>query len=662
MKKIRITINYHTVWGQKILLSGSVPALGNWSVQKAVEMQRNDDGLWFVELSFPDNYQGIEYKFCLQSPFNNSLLWETCGNHVIYWPHCPENAVIHHEHLEFKSPDTLWKAAGVAIPVFSLRSEKSFGIGEFLDLLPFIDWTKSVGMEIIQILPINDTTQTHSWVDSYPYNAISIFALHPLYLNLEAIGKLKDKALHEFYQRKQKEINQLASIDYDEVDSLKWQFFREIFKQNGEKTLRSADYIRFFETNKEWLVPYSEYSAKRDKEENRDLYAFLQFHAHKQMSQVRDYAREKKVFLKGDIPIGVNREGVDVEVEPEYFNMNFQAGAPPDAFSTTGQIWGFPTYNWQAMEADGFNWWKKRFRKMADYFDAYRIDHILGFFRIWQVPINAASGLEGHFNPALPYSRKDIEWSGFPLHTLATLFIEDDVKKDHYHPKISVWDMPEFQCLYEHDKQIFYGLYNEYFYRRNNQFWKSEALKHLSPLVNATDMLVCGEDLGMIPQTVPEVMNELQILSLEIERMPKSTEQTFAALHYLPYQSVCTTGTHDMSVLRAWWKENRAQTQQYYNEVLWKPGAAPEDCTPELVEQIIVNHLHSPAMLVIIPWQDWLGIDGQLRNPDADSERINVPANSRHYWRYRMHFSIEELLKSEELNAKIKNLIASNRK
>jgi 4-alpha-glucanotransferase len=377
---------------------------------------------------------------------------------------------------------------------------------------------------------------------------------------------------------------------------------------------------------------------------------------------VREYAHKHGIFLKGDIPIGVNREGVDVEVEPEYFNMNFQAGAPPDAFSATGQIWGFPTYNWQAMEADGFNWWKKRFRKMADYFDAYRIDHILGFFRIWQVPINAKSGLEGYFNPALPYSRKDIEWSGLPLHTLPVLFIEDDVKKEHYHPKISVWDMPEFQQLYEHDKQIFYGLYNEYFYHRHNEFWKSEALKHLLPLVNATDMLVCGEDLGMIPQTVPEVMNQLQILSLEIERMPKTPEQTFTPLYNLPYRSVCTTGTHDMSVLRAWWKEDRAQTQRYYNEILWKYGAAPDDCTPELVEQIIVNHLHSPAMLVIVPWQDWLAIDGDLRNPDAESERINVPANSRHYWRYRMHIPVEKLSKLEELNARIKNLILLNRK
>ncbi|GHU69392.1 hypothetical protein FACS189413_08270 [Bacteroidia bacterium] len=663
--KLHISVNSGIAWGQKIVLTGSVPELGNWDPQKSIVLQRVEKSVWTADIKLSKRSKQVAYKFCLLPPTGDDaalIAWENSGNHVLDLSQLSENQTIHHDYITFQFPQKRWKAAGVSIPVFSLRSEKSFGIGEFTDLLPFIDWAQQTGMQLIQLLPINDTTQTHTWVDSYPYNAISIFALHPLYLNLDAIGQLKDADRQRFYQQKQKELNPLISVDYEEVDHLKWSFFREIFAQEGQNVLHSPEYIAFAKENGDWLAPYAEYSAKRDQESHPDLYRFLQFHAHKQMSEVRNYAHEHGIFLKGDIPIGISRDSVEALVEPEYFNMNFQAGAPPDAFSATGQIWGFPTYNWQAMEADNYRWWKRRFQKMADYFDAYRIDHILGFFRIWQVPLGAQSGLEGRFNPALPYSRKDIEWSGLPLFTLSSLFIEDDKQAGYYHPKISVWDMPEFQQLYEHDKQIFYGLYNEYFYRRHNEFWKSEALKHLTPLVNATDMLVCGEDLGMIPETVPDVMNQLKILSLEIERMPKSAEQTFTPLHRLPYLSVCTTSTHDMSVVRAWWKEDRAQTQRYYNEVLWKSGAAPEDCTPELAEQIVVNHLSSPAMLVVIPWQDWLSVDGQLRYPDSDAERINVPAHSRHYWRYRMHLSVEQLLKAKKLNEKINNLITSTRK
>ncbi|MDR2843991.1 MAG: 4-alpha-glucanotransferase, partial [Candidatus Symbiothrix sp.] len=618
--------------------------------------------IWSVELFFPDHYQGLEYKFCLLSP---GMLGQFLENPTIRWDKSDNryvdlrqgNKAVFVPDIAFQDSEPLWKATGVAIPIFSLRSATGFGIGDFGDLLLLIDWAKATGMKIIQTLPVNDTTQTHTYLDSYPYNAISIYALHPLYLNLDALGTLKDAKRRNFYKQKQKELNTLPSVDYEKVDRIKWQFFREIFKQEGETVIHSLPYSEFFEANKDWLLPYAGFSAKRDQEVHADLYCFLQFHAYLQMTKARDYARQNDIILKGDIPIGISRDGVEAQTEPHYFNMHFQAGAPPDAFSTDGQIWGFPTYNWPAMEADNYQWWKKRFRKMSDYFDAYRIDHILGFFRIWQIPANANSGLDGYFSPALPLSLTEIETAGVPIPAIPALFIEDDKQTEQYHPRISVAENAVYQSLHPDEKQAFDRLHNDYFYHRHNEFWKVEAIKHLTPLVNATEMLVCGEDLGMIPQSVPDVMNQLQILSLDIERMPKVLGVEFTDLQHLPYLSVCTTSTHDMSTIRGWWQENPSQTQRYYNEVLKQDGIAPEECTPEIARIILSNHLKSPSMLTIIPLQDWLAIDEELRNPDIESERINIPANARHYWRYRMHLSLEQLLKAEKLTTQIQNLI-----
>ncbi|MDR1632747.1 MAG: 4-alpha-glucanotransferase [Dysgonamonadaceae bacterium] len=661
--KIRFQLNYHVVWGQTIHIAGSISALGQWEPATAPQMQAMGDGCWSLELDVHDtDRMPIEYKFCLLSPAmpwkpQASIRWEKGCNRVIHFNERTDDATLTIANVEFQEENPLWKCAGLAIPVFSLRSRNSFGIGDFGDLLQMIDWVKMTHQKIIQILPINDTTQTRTWQDSYPYNAISIYALHPLYINLNAMSKLKDVKRRAFYRRQQKKLNALPVVDYETVDKLKWDFFREIFKETGEETLQSKPFTAFFEENKEWLVPYADYCCRRDHSSSSGLYYYIQFHAHRQMIQVRNYAWKQGVILKGDIPIGINRDSVEALQEPGYFNSNFQAGAPPDAFSSDGQNWGFPTYNWPAMETDHYQWWKKRFRKMADYFDAYRIDHILGFFRIWQIPVGQTTGLAGYFYPALPFSISDIEHAGLPFDRVKDLFIEDTTQAQHYHPKIVVWGMNDYQQLSDTEKQSFNRLHEDYFYHRNSEFWKYQALKHLTPLVNATGMLACGEDLGMIPPTVSRVMHQLQILSLEIERMPKSPDMEFTDLQNIAYQSVCTTSTHDMTTLRGWWMEDRKKTQHYYNNVLKKEGAAPEDCTPEICNQIIYNHLSSSSMLVIIPLQDWLAMDGELRTPDSNSERINVPVHSRHYWRYRMHIPIEELLIAGKLNENIRNLI-----
>ncbi|MDL2257417.1 4-alpha-glucanotransferase [Bacteroidales bacterium OttesenSCG-928-I14] len=671
--------------GKSLAIRGNLISWDNWS--KPILLKPLDNCEWELSLDANEIARSFEFKFCIIHKDEN--IWEEGDNRTLHIPEIRDNETIIISGFHFRNKDLNWKCAGLSIPVFSLRSNSSFGIGDFLDLKKIIDWAHITGQRIVQILPINDTTILHTKEDSYPYNAISIYALHPLYLNIASLSKLKDKEKRNLYAKKQKELNALEEVDYEEVDKWKWRFFREIYKQDGAITFESKDYKNFFTKNKDWLIPYAIYSYLRDLYQTPDfrqwkqlslynkeeaynlvsshseeigLYLFLQFHLDKQLTEASSYAKEKGLILKGDIPIGISRLSVEAWTEPQYFNSHFQAGAPPDAFSITGQNWGFPTYNWAAMEADNYTWWKKRFNKLSDYFDAYRIDHILGFFRIWQIPAEYKDGRMGYFYPSLPYKTKEIQDAGLDLLSIdlssETLFIEDRELKNHYHPNISASSFDEYKNLNTQQQECFDWLHWNYFYKRHNEFWKEQALKHLSPLINSTQMLVCGEDLGMIPDSVPEVMKSLDILSLEIERMPKLTGIEFTDMDSLPYLSVCTTSTHDMTTIRGWWKEEREKTQRYYNNVLRLEGEAPKDCTLELCEQIVKNHLNSNSILCIIPFQDWTSLS-DLRNGNIEQERINIPANPRHYWRYRMHIPIESLLDDNELNNKIKEMITA---
>jgi 4-alpha-glucanotransferase len=452
---------------------------------------------------------------------------------------------------------------------------------------------------------------------------------------------------------------------------------------------------------------------------------------HTQFKGVSEYARTRGVILKGDLPIGIHRTSVEAWTDPALFNSSQQAGAPPDVFSETGQNWSFPTYNWDVMEKDGYEWWKNRFRKMEHYFDGFRIDHILGFFRIWEIPINYVQGLCGHFRPAMPLSVEEIEAYGLrfnrqwttprihrryltdlfgaaanevagtyltaagdehhltlnrtcdtqrkivhlfrqrPLDTEATkirdgllsianevLFLEDPYEASKFHPRISVSHSYAYRELTPEEQMALEALTHAFFYRRHKECWKTEALKRLTPLIACTEMLICGEDLGMIPEAVHEVMDQLHILSLELERAPKTPGEMFANLQRLPYLSVCTTSTHDMNPLRSWWNEAEEVTQLYYRFVLQKEGRAPEECSSDLVGEIIERHLASSSMWTIIPLQDWLAMSDTLKSRDAIRERINIPADPHHYWRYRMHLPLEQLLNAHDFNRKISHMIA----
>ena len=743
-----------------LAICGNQKALGNWDPDKAIPMSDANFPEWQIELDASKLKFPLEYKFILYHKEEKKAdCWENNPNRYLADPELKTNEtlVISDRYAYFDIP--VWKGAGIAIPVFSLKSENSFGVGDFGDLKRMIDWAVSTQQKVIQILPINDTTMTHAWTDSYPYNSISIYAFHPMYADIKQMGTLKDKSAAAKFNKKQKELNGLPAMDYEAVNQTKWEYFRLIFKQEGEKVLASGEFGEFFNANKEWLQPYAVFSYLRDafqtpnfrewprhsvynaqdiekmcRPESVDyphiaLYYYIQFHLHLQLVAATKYAREHGVVLKGDIPIGISRNSVEAWTEPYYFNLNGQAGAPPDDFSVNGQNWGFPTYNWDVMEKDGYRWWMKRFQKMSEYFDAYRIDHILGFFRIWEIPMHAVHGLLGQFIPSIPMSREEIESYGLPfreeylipyihesflgqvfgphtdyvkqtfllpaeapgiyhmkpefatqrevesffagkndenslwirdgLYTLISdvLFVPDTKEKDKYHPRIGIQRDFIFRSLNELEQNAFNKLYDQYYYHRHNDFWRQQAMKKLPQLTQSTRMLVCGEDLGMIPDCVSSVMNDLRILSLEIQRMPKNPMYEFGYLNEYPYRSVCTISTHDMSTLRGWWEEDYLQTQRYYNTMLGHYGTAPTVATPELCEEVVRNHLKSNSILCILSLQDWLSIDGKWRNPNVQEERINVPSNPRNYWRYRMHLTLEQLMKAEELNDKIRELI-----
>jgi len=671
---------------ERLAIIGGGEALGNWEALRAIDMTEHESNEWVVSLDADTLPQTFEFKFvALDEEVDVTPLWENGMNRTVALPPMEQGEVVVYELSQAYFPVYPWKGAGTVIPIFSLRSEGSFGVGDFGDLKMMIDWCAKTRQRVLQVLPINDTNITKTWQDSYPYNSISIYALHPQYCDMRQLPEIKDQAKREAFEKLRQELNALPQIDYEKMFAAKMDYLRELYAQEGSKTLKSAAFKAFFEENKEWLVPYAAFCHYRDIygtatfsewPDHHDLPAeereamtkpatkiykevafwyFVQFHLDAQMHAAHNYARAHRVILKGDIPIGISRDGVEAWVEPKYFNLNGQAGAPPDAFSADGQNWGFPTYNWDEMLKDGCQWWVRRFRKMAEYFDAYRIDHVLGFFRIWEIPVPEKSGLMGQFAPALGMSREEIEAYGVQFNE--GLFLVDHKRNDRWHPRIAVQYQEAYTQLSEDQKTNFNNLYNDYFYRRNNQFWYTEAMKKLPRLTQATRMLVCAEDLGMVPDCVPWVMNELRILSLEIQAMPKDPTTRFGKLSHNPYRSVDTISTHDMATLRQWWDEDEERSQSYYNTSLRRGGPAPRPLPGWLAKDIVSRHLTCPSMLCLLSFQDWMSIDEKLRLPDENAERINIPANPRHYWRYRMHLSIEQLLAADDLNNEISTLI-----
>lgn len=752
--------------GLQLCILGNHPALGNWDYSKPLLMSNQDFPLWKTKITLPKVKQ-LQYKYGLYDPINKRLVQLESGeNRNLTIPIAESDRVsmiVADEYMQLSNQP--WKGAGVAIPVFSLRSKIGFGVGEFNDLKLLADWAEQVNMQMIQILPINDTTATYTWVDSYPYAAISVFALHPMYLHLEGVDGFSAVVDVSIYNKERDQLNAKEVVDYEEVVRLKLKYAKDIFSAGKKDFLKRADFKRYLKENQHWLKPYALFCYCRDKYETVDFtqwtehrtYSqallkkgtstraahheeiafqyFLQFYLDKQLKETAAYTRSKGVILKGDIPIGIYRNSVDAWIAPHLYNMGGQAGAPPDPFSAAGQNWGFPTYNWAEMAKDDYAWWQNRLRQLSDYFDAFRIDHILGFFRIWEIPWEQIEGTLGFFNPALPirleeFAQREIDFTetrycqpfinedilrglfGPKIEEVKSLFLDAKMEggqyrfkpefdtqrkiKDYleeskhaglvdlkkgllalignvlffrakeqaaaaYHPRIDSPKTSSFQALPALTQQRIRDLYNDYFYHRQEDFWRRQAMTKLPAIKRATDMLICGEDLGMVPACVPGVMKELDFFSLEIQRMSKNPANEFLQSIDIPYLSVCSPSTHDMSPIRAWWEESkRAQIQRFYQQELGFQGEAPYFCEPFVAQAIFQQHLGWPSMWAVFPIQDILAVDPTIRRANPFDERINEPSNPQHYWRYRLHLSLEELGQQTSLNRWIRDMLVKS--
>ena len=737
--------------GQSVAICGSHPAIGSWNTSRYLQMEYAGQHEWMLTVNALGMIFPLEYKYVVVDNETHAFVaWEEGDNRVIDGPQSATNnqepiadgqvLVLYGEQLRLR--EHIWRAAGVSIPVFSLRSEHSYGVGDFGDLRRFVDWAVAVGMKVIQLLPVNDTTQSHDWQDSYPYNIVSAFALHPHYLDIEAAGTLRSKQKMMQFRRRQQELNTLPYSDYVAVDRVKREYMELLFDEKRKSLSDSKEFASFVAQNEEWLKSYADYRA-----EDYDFVCYVQWLLHCQLKDAADYARSKGIFLKGDLPIGVSRDSVETRQHPSLFHLDSLTGAPPDGFTSKGQNWGFPTYNWEQKGEKGktnndknslsqplVDWFRQRLAHLQQYFDALRIDHILGFFRIWEIPDDAVYGLLGHFSPALPLTVDEIEYFGlqfrkelftrpfindrqidrlFGIHAnyvrdnflvskaynlydlkgeydtqckvmdffrnrrdesslwirdgllqllSDVLFVEDPRQPDMYHPRIGVLGEPIYEALSDEDKDAFSRLYNNYFYQRHSIYWGQQALRRLPAILKNSRLLICGEDLGMLPDCVEPVLDQLRILTLEIQQMPKQQGFEFSHLEANPYRSVATISTHDMSPLRLWWHENPERRQRFYVTMLQKEGRAPEQLPAHLAEEIIARHLYSPSMLCILQLQDWLAMDTELRSKHIRDERINVPSDPYNRWQYRMHLTIEQLLEAERFNNKLLTMIQRSKR
>lgn len=734
--------------GQSVAVCGSHPALGSWNISRFQRMEYAGQMEWMLTVNIMSIPLPLEYKYVITDDSTNEIIqWEDgvnrssdeCRNlQTNDDSNISDGTVLVLDGGVMRVTEERWRAAGVAVPVFSLRSENSCGVGDFADLRMFVDWAKTTGMKVIQLLPVNDTTCSHQWNDSYPYNAVSVFALHPHYLNLEEAGTLKDAETMRAYHRQKSELNALDYSDYVAVDRVKTAYLAQLYKEQGHKAMKSQAVRQFVEDNEYWIDSYADYCVERDEAagcaQDRDYYIYVQYLLHLQLKAVADYARSCGIVLKGDLPIGVSRDGADVKDHPEFFNMDSQTGAPPDAFSANGQNWGFPTYNWAAMKEDKYDWWHRRLRHFEQYFDALRIDHVLGFFRIWEISGSQKFGMLGQFSPSLPMTPGEIEYFGlswkkelmtkplindkvlnslFGMHAQyvkdnmltakayglydlqpqystqrkiekafegktdensiwirdglyslvsSVLFVPDHRQEEMYHPCIGGQHSAAFKMLGDDDRDAYMRIYNNYFYQRHSMFWGNIAMQRLQNVFGNSRMLCCAEDLGMLPDCVPPVLDANRMLTLEIQTMPKQQGHEFAHLEGYPYRSVCTFSTHDMPSMRLWWRENKNVVQRYYVTMLQKSGNAPDRLPAHIAEEIIARHLYCPSMLCIFSIQDWLAIDSELRGKNVVAERINRPEDPYNRWQYRVPVSIEQLLEDKKYNEKLRLMITRSKR
>ncbi|MEI2749438.1 MAG: 4-alpha-glucanotransferase [Ferruginibacter sp.] len=734
-----------------VCLLGSGKKLKDWDTEKPVLLKKKKN-TWAVKLNLHKEKFPLEYKYGVyDTRLKTVQYFEDGPNRQLHQYAEKDNLAVLHQFADFKNFP--WKGTGVNIQLSALKTENSWGIGDFSDINLLTDWSVNTGIKLIQLLPINDTTATHDRRDSYPYSAISAFALHPVFLNVQKLAVAASLELPDDLLEEVKKLNDLPTLDYDSVARIKYSVIAELYEKEKFSFKDDFAYFDFFDLNRHWLVPYAAFCYLRDKFKSADfsqwgeyaaydedkiqelvspdkahydsvaIHYFTQYHLHLQLMDAVEYAHKNGIIIKGDLPIGVGRHSVDTWMNPALFHMDMQAGAPPDAFTVKGQNWSFPTYNWEMMQQNDYAWWRQRMEHMSNYFDAIRIDHVLGFFRIWSIPMDAVEGIFGRFMPALPMYADDIRRAGihfseerfcdpyftdeiihqlFGAHSLWVkenvieggkirpefntqrkveayfkknkldasvqqgifdllgnlILLRDEKHAGQYHFRISMQDTTSFKHLSQHEQGVLNELYRQYFFEKQNDLWYRVAQTKLDAIQKSSDMLICAEDLGMVPDMVEDVLKSREILALQVQRMPKVSHESFSHPRNAPYLSVVTPSTHDMSTLREWWEEDRQTTQTFYNQLLGHYGDAPYYCEPWVSKEIILQHLHSPAMWSVFLLQDIMAMEEITRREKPSEERINIPADPNHYWNYRMHITLEFLLKQKDFSATLHSMIS----
>lgn len=734
-----------------ICLTGAGNKLGDWNTEKPVLLKKRKQS-WSVKLNLSKEHFPIEYKYGIYDSHEKKVIhFEDGSNRLLAQPD-KKTLTILHQFAYFGA--YAWKGCGINVQLSSLKTNQSWGIGDFTDLNMLTDWCKATGIKLIQLLPINDTTANHDKRDSYPYSAISAFAQHPIFLNVQKLAHAVSLEFTDDLQERIKQLNDLFTLDYESVWEIKKEAIREVYEKDKFSFKDDFGFFDFFDLNRHWLVPYAAFCFLRDKYKTADfnqwpenkvfdedtiqefvspehdyydeiaIHYFTQYHLHLQLLDAVEYAHKNEIIIKGDLPIGVGRFSVDTWMHPELFHMDMQAGAPPDAFATQGQNWSFPTYNWEFMRNDDYAWWRQRMEHMSNYFDAIRIDHVLGFFRIWSIPMHAVEGIFGRFMPVHALYSYDFETAGInfnedryckPLitddiinHTfgenaqwvreyilyghgfkeafntqrkledffkkdtthaslkpalfdlLANVILLKDEKNPHqYHFRIGMQDTLSYKQLSGHEQHLLNELYRKYFFEAQNDLWYKEAQSKLDAIQRSADMLICAEDLGMVPDMVEDVLKSREILALQVQRMPKTSKDNFTNPRNAPYLCVVTPSTHDMSTLREWWEEDRKMTQEFYNQLLGHYGTAPYYCEPWISKDIIMQHMKSPAMWSVFLLQDVMAMNDQIRRENPKEERINIPADPNHYWNYRMHITLEQLLAQEKFSEELKGMVTA---
>ncbi len=496
---------------------------------------------------------------------------------------------------------------GVCVPLFALRSRRDCGIGDLEDLATLGRWCRSIGAEVIQLLPLNDLG-----MGSCPYSAISAFALDPVYVALDRIPGLEDdREWQALVDEARMALPPGPRVAWDAVRIRKERLLAEALRRLDGPLLRGV--IGFFQDENPWLLDYLAYRVQKDlhghaswedwdrgdrelrmrearASERWPLHLFAQYLLDLQLRRAREALRAEGVLLEGDIPILVGRDSADVWARPDLFHLDVSAGAPPDMYSEDGQNWGFPTYRWDRMHADGDRWWRARLRQAERYYDLYRIDHVVGFFRIWTIPAGEKTGRVGRFVP------------------------EDE----------SDWG--------SHGRQI------------------------LRMMLSSTWMLPLAEDLGTIPDICRETLLEMGICGFKVQRWEKrwKGDRRFLSPSDYPLLSMATLSTHDSEILAQWWEENPQDRQELF-EIVAGAGEAPGRLTPELHRRIQRWLSQGRSLFLVLLLQEILWPEGLLPGPPAE-HRINLPGTVGPWnWTWRCPVNLEDLLADATRNSRIRS-------